>query len=196
MRRLAARSAGPSDRPCMRGLARADLLDVGHAAGRLEDGVHEERLGQPGLGLELGEQAVDVVDVLGALDLRDHDDVERSPTSVTAVMRSSSPHGESRELTRVQSWVSPKARRSGRPRPGRPGRPPCRSAGTPSSRLASSTSTVGGDVGDLGHHLRVRRREEVDHPRRPDRDLPDRLGRADGQRAEEVLGAAHAGDGT
>jgi hypothetical protein len=29
-----------------------------------------------GLGLELGEQAVDVVDVLGALDLRDHDDVE------------------------------------------------------------------------------------------------------------------------
>ena len=32
---------------------------------------------EAGLGLELGEQAVDVVDVLGALDLRDHDHVER-----------------------------------------------------------------------------------------------------------------------
>ena len=54
----------------------ADLLDVGHAAGRLEDGVHEQRLGEAGLGLELGEEPVDVVDVLGALDLRDHDHVE------------------------------------------------------------------------------------------------------------------------
>jgi hypothetical protein len=32
---------------------------------------------EAGLGLELGEEAVDVVDVLGALDLRDHDHVER-----------------------------------------------------------------------------------------------------------------------
>ena len=31
---------------------------------------------RPGLGLELGEEPVDVVDVLGALDLRDHDHVE------------------------------------------------------------------------------------------------------------------------
>ena len=31
---------------------------------------------EAGLGLELGEQAVDVVDVLGPLDLRDHDHVE------------------------------------------------------------------------------------------------------------------------
>ena len=65
------------------GAGGADLLDVGHAPGGLEDGVHEQRLGEPGLGLELGEQAVDVVDVLGALDLGDHDDVEacRRPRS-------------------------------------------------------------------------------------------------------------------
>jgi hypothetical protein len=33
----------------MRGEASADLLDVGHAAGGLEDGVHEQRLGEAGL---------------------------------------------------------------------------------------------------------------------------------------------------
>ena len=45
----------------------ADLLDVGDAARRLEDRVDQDRAGQPGPGLELGEQAVDVVDVLGPL---------------------------------------------------------------------------------------------------------------------------------
>jgi hypothetical protein len=54
----------------------ADLLDVRHAASGLEDRVHEERLVQAGLRLELREQPVDVVDVLGPLDLRDHDHVE------------------------------------------------------------------------------------------------------------------------
>ena len=54
----------------------ADLLDVGHAAGGLEDRVDQDRPVEPGLGLELGEQPVDVVDVLGALHLRHHDHVE------------------------------------------------------------------------------------------------------------------------
>ena len=49
------------------GRRRADLLDVGHAARGLEDRVHEDRPVEAGLGLELGEQPVDVVDVLGAL---------------------------------------------------------------------------------------------------------------------------------
>ena len=62
-----------------------------------------------------------------------------------------------------------------------------------SSRLASSTSTVGAMSGDLADHLRVVRRQEVDDPRRPERDLRHRLGRADRQRAEEVLRGTHAG---
>ena len=45
----------------------ADLLDVRHAPGGLEDGVHEDRPRQAGARLELGEEPVDVVDVLGAL---------------------------------------------------------------------------------------------------------------------------------
>ena len=38
--------------------------------------MDEERLLEPDLGLELGQQAIDVVDVLGPFDLRDHDHVE------------------------------------------------------------------------------------------------------------------------
>ena len=54
----------------------ADLLDVGDATSGLEDRVDQQRLRQPGLRLELGEQPVDVVDVLRPLDLRDHDHVD------------------------------------------------------------------------------------------------------------------------
>ena len=67
------RAEGQSLHP---GGCRADLLDVRDAARGLEDRVDEDRPGQTGLGLQLGEQPVDVVDVLGALDLGDHDDVE------------------------------------------------------------------------------------------------------------------------
>ena len=42
----------------------------------------------------------------------------------------------------------------------------------------------------LGRHLLVRRVEEVDGPARSGRDLAERLGGADRERAEEVLGAA------
>ena len=57
----------------------ADLLHVGDAGGRLQDRVHQERPLQLRLGLQLRQQAVDVVDVPGSLDLRDHDDFESVP---------------------------------------------------------------------------------------------------------------------
>ena len=60
--------------------------------------------------LQLGQQAIDVVDVLGALHLRHHDDIEFVADLGDQVVRSSSTHGLSRALTRVQSWVcSPKS---------------------------------------------------------------------------------------
>jgi hypothetical protein len=49
------------------------------------------------------------------------------------------------------------------------------------------------DVGDLADHLRVRRVEEVDHPRGEGGDLAHGLGGAEGEGLEEVLRAAHAG---
>ena len=58
------------------GARAGDGLDVRHPPGGLEDGVDEDRTGDAGLGLELREQPVDVVDVFGTLDLRDHDDVQ------------------------------------------------------------------------------------------------------------------------
>ncbi len=71
-----------------------------------------------------------------------------SPTSVTAAVRSSSAHGESRLFTRVQNWVAPKS--LSLPTWTSPARACSLSlAGTPSSRLASSTSTVGMMSGTL-----------------------------------------------
>ena len=60
-------------------------------------------------------------------------------------------------------------------------------------QVAQDDVDPGGDVGHLGHHLVDRRWEEVDHPAGSDRDLPNRFGGTDGQRSEEVLGAAHEG---
>ena len=53
-----------------------DRLDVGDAASCLQDGVEEDRPADSGLRFELGDEAVGVVDVLGTLDLGDHDHVE------------------------------------------------------------------------------------------------------------------------
>src|SRR5688572_18181326 len=72
----------------------------------------------------------------------------RSPISVTAVVRSSSAHGESRALTRVHSCVSPYDHAA--PISTSPDRAASLSlAGMPSSRLARSTSTVGAIAGTL-----------------------------------------------
>ena len=103
----------------------ADLLDVGHAAGGLEDRVDQDRPGDAGLGLELGEQPVDVVDVLGALHLRDHDHVE-------LLADLGHQRGEVVEHPRAVEVVDP-GPQLGRPEVGRPrrsspgprARPPC-----------------------------------------------------------------------
>ena len=47
-----------------------------------------------------------------------------------------------------------------------------------------------GDVGSLGDHLLVGEVEEVDHPRRLDRNLAQRLRRSDRLRVEEVSGVS------
>ncbi len=172
------------------GRGAADLLHVGHAPRCLEDGVHQERLREPRLGLELGEEPVHVVDVLGPLHLGDHDDVQ-------LLARLEDRGGEVVEAPgRVERvHAGPELRVRGGPRLGhldqtRPGGLlVCRWHAV--FEVAEEDVDGGGDVGDLGHHLRVGPREEVDHPRRGERDLPERLRRSDGEGAEEVLGAAH-----
>ena len=53
-------------------------------------------------------------------------------------------------------------------------------------------SAFGAMSGSLGDHLLVGEVEEVDHPRGRERDLAERLGRADGEGLEEVAGVSHA----
>ena len=136
---------GRAERDALHARARAgDLLDVGHAAGRLEDRVHQQRLRQAGARLELGQQPVDVVDVLRALDLRHHDHVElvadlgderdqvvEHPRRVQAV-----DPGPQLRLPEVVRLGDRRRARRARPPCGRRGRRPrgCRAGRRPSSR--------------------------------------------------------------
>ena len=169
-----------------------DLLDVRHAERRLEDRVDEDRPPQPVAGLELGEQAVDVVDVPRALDLRDHDDGE--PVADLA----DEPH-EVVERPRRLEGVDPRPQR-------RPAE--VHLAPDPHEPLARGLLAVGrdgvlevaeqdvgtcGQLGQLGDHVLVGGVEEMDHPRRRHGDLGERGRARRGQRLQEGPGVAHWG---
>jgi hypothetical protein len=168
----------------------ADLFDVDHALGGFEDCVHEERFADPGFGFELGEQLVDVVNVPGARDRGNHDDVEpvadlaheagqvvENPGAVEAV-------DTGPELTAAEVGV----------------------LGDFDQALASRHLVVDLDrifqiaehdvaflreIRCLGHHLLVARVKEMDHPRGPEGDLARRIGCANRLGPKEVSGSAH-----
>ena len=166
---------------------RADLLDVGHAARGLEDRVDQDRPVEAGLGLELGEQPVDVVDVLGALHLRHHDHVE-------LVADLGHERGEVVEHPRAVERVDPGPELR---------RPEVGGLADVDQALAGLLLVLrldrvlevaeqhvdGADhAGHLGGHLLVAGVEEVDRAARPGRDVAQRRGSPDGERGEEVLG--------
>jgi hypothetical protein len=175
-RRLHAPRRGQVGRPEAHALhargGRRDLLEVRHAERGLEDRVDEQRLLEAGLRLELGEQAVDVVDVPRALDLRDHDHVELVA-----------------DLGDERQQVVEHPRRVERVHAG----PQLRVADVDLLADADQAGACGllvvdgnrvlevaeddvrllGDVGQLADDLLVRRVEEVDHPRRPERHVDD-----------------------
>ena len=172
---------------------RRDRLDVRDAERGLEDRVHEDRPLQPVARLELREQAVDVVDVPRALDLRDHDDVQ--PVADLA----DEPQQVVQHPRRVERVDARPQRR----------RPQVDLAPDPHQALARGLLAVDRhrvlevaeqDVGalrhlrQLGRHLLVARVEEVDHPRRRDRDLERRVRRPHGQGLGEVARVAHRRD--
>ena len=162
-----------------------DLLEVRHAERRLEDRVDEDRAVEAGLGLELGEQAVDVVDVPGALDLRHHDHLElladlahqlgevvQNPGALQGV--DAGPEGGGAEVVLL----------GGLDQAGAGGLLAVDRDGV----LEVAEQDVGflRDGARLGDHLLVREVEEVDHPRGLDGDLAQRLGGADRLGQEEV----------
>jgi hypothetical protein len=151
--------------------------------------VHQQRPLEARLGLELGEQPVDVVDVPGALDLGHHDHLE-------LVADLGHQRGQVVEDPGTLERVDPRPQ-GGLAEVGLPR--------DPDQALAGGLLAVGGDrvlevaeqdvglldhVGDLGDHLRVRRVEEVDHPRGLDRHLEHRVGCADREGLGEVAWVA------
>jgi hypothetical protein len=58
-------------------------------------------------------------------------------------------------------------------------------------RVSKNDVNCRDDVAQLGNHLLVGRREEVNHPAWAEGDLADGLGGSDGEGLEEVFGAAH-----
>src|ERR671919_1711335 len=148
MRRLAARSAGPSDSPCMRGLAAqiSSTLATPRAVSRIA--WTSSGSVSPALASSCASSRSTYWMSSGPSTLGIMMTSTTSPTSVTAVVRSSSAQGESSELTRVQSWVSGVLHFL--PTSTRPARAVSLSAaGTPSSRLANRTSTVAAMSGTL-----------------------------------------------
>jgi hypothetical protein len=92
------------------------------------------------LGFKLGEKLIEIMDVPGALDLRQHDDVELLPDAATISQMSSSTHGELSALMRVHNPVAPKSHAFAMAmKPARAAS--LASAGIASSRLPSTTST-------------------------------------------------------
>ena len=190
MRRKAARSAGPKLIPCIRGLAVA-------ISSRLTTPSEVSRIAwtriarsKPHLRLELGEQAVHVVDVPGPLDLGDHDHLElvadlghqaKQVVEHPRALERVDPCPERRvaEVGRLRDLDQPLASRLlavGRDRV---------------LEVAQQDVRLGGHLGHLGRHLLVRGVEEVDHPRGLDRDLGGRLGGADGERISELAWISH-----
>ena len=153
--------------------------------------MDEDRPGQAGAGLELGEDPVDVVDVLGALDLGHDDDVDRvadlgderrqvveDPGTVEGV----DPRPELGVLAEVGGLGDldePGARRL----------LPVRLDGV--LEVAHEHVHRADHPRDLGRHLLVAGVEEVEHPARAGGYLGDRRRRPHRKGLEEVLGAAH-----
>ena len=169
-----------------------DLLEVDHALGGLEDRMDQDWAVDTGLGLELGEQAVDIVDVPGALHLGDHHHVELGPDL-----------GDDRGDVVEHPWrlepvdAGPKLRF-----PELDVAPDLHQAGAGRLlavdrhgvlQIAEHDVHRGRDVGHLGEHLLVGEVEEMDHARGPDGDLPHGFGGVDREGLEEGAGVAHDG---
>ena len=152
--------------------------------------MHQQRPFQPYAGLELGQQPVHVVNVLGAFHLGHHDHVE-----LVADLVAQRPHvvEEPRRVEAVHP--GPQLRVARLPRLAhldQPGTGSVFAVGRHGVfQVAEQHVDRGGDVGHLGPHPLVRRVEEVDHARGPEGHLAQRFRRPERQRGEEVLWAAH-----
>ena len=181
---------GPEAHSLHPGAGGRDLLQVRDALRRLEDRVDEQRLCQAGLGFELGEQAVDVVDVPRALDLRDHDHVELVADLGHELGQVIEHPGALERVDAGPQLCVAEVRLLGDLDQSLAGRDLLLDR---NGVLEVAEQDVGllRHIGDLRRHLLVRGVEEVDHPGGAEGDLAQGLGRVEGQRFEEVAGVSH-----
>ena len=193
MRRDAARSAGPKLMPWMRGLEAAISSRLATPRCGLENGVHEDRTIEAGPGLELREQAIDVVDVPRTLDLGHHHDLDLVADLLDDLRYVVQEVGRG-ELVDAR----PQRRVAELHLPADPEQPSARGLLLVERHgvleVAEQDVDLRGQIGRLLDHFRIREVHEVDHPGRLERDISGRLGRVDGEGLEEVAGVAHGGD--
>ena len=191
MRRDAARSAGPKLMPCIRGeaVAISSRFTTPSEVSRMA----WTRIGRlrPAARLELGQQAVDVVDVPRALDLGDHDHLE----AVADLGHQRRDVVERpRRLERVDAGPQRRAAEVHLLAHAHEAGPRRLLVLDRDGVLEVAEEDIGlrGQVGQLADDLLVGGVEEVDHPRRRDRDLERRIGGADGEGLGEVAWVSHA----
>ena len=157
--------------------------------------MDEDRPLDPGTSFELGEQAVDVVNVPGAFDLGDHDDVDLVADlgdDLGEIVED--PGGLERVDPRPQLSVAELHLAPDPEQAFARGDLPVDGDGI--LEVAEQDVDRRGDVRHLGDHLLVGEVEKVNHPRGPERDVAHRLRGADGQRVEEGSRVAHLPNAT
>ena len=164
-----------------------NVLDAGNAFSRFEDGVEEDRARETGLGLQLGNELVRVMDVPRAFDLRDHDHVElvaglqhevghivEEPGGVQAVDAAPEAGAGFLPVDHVRHLDG--ARAGGVLGVG----------GDRVFEVGEQHIDLLGHFRDLGPDLLVMAGDEMDHPLEADRQVAHRFGRANRERLEEI----------
>ncbi len=169
-----------------------DRLDIVDALRGLQNGVNEDRLAHRMLRLKLRQKLVEVVDVPGALDLGQHDDVELAadggddldhvverPGRVERV--DAGPQTGRAEVVRLGHRDEARARRLfGIGRDG-------------VFEIAEHDIDLRDQLRHLGAQLLDLRRHEMDHAFELHRQFAQRGGRADRERLEEIARKLHPG---
>ena len=169
-----------------------DRLDVVDALRGLQDGVDQDRLLDLMARLQLRQQLVEIVDVPGAVDLGQHDDVELVADGADDLGDVIERPGR---IERVDA--GPQARRAEIGGLGHGDEAVARRLlGVDWNgvfQIAQHHVDLGHQLGDLGADLLHVRRHEMDHALEPHRQFAQRGGRADGERLEELAGKFHGG---
>ena len=167
-----------------------DVGDVVDAFGGLQDGVDEDRLFDGVLGFELRQKLIEIMDVPGAFDLRQHDDVELLADGGDDLRNVvEHPRRVERVDARPQSGLAKIA-----------------TLGHGDEAVACGRFGVGGNgvfeiaehhvdlMHQLGHpraHFLDMRRHEMDHALEPQRQVAQRRRRPDRERLEEIARQFH-----